>query len=591
MEDDDRYITAPTSPGLHPSSHLLNKENWSTCNGLHHAALSGNLKMGKKILDKEVDRISRTKTVNAAITSATLETPLHVAAGAKQSKFVEMLLKEDGIDPTLRDKKGNTAFCSAVVAGAMNIVQIFLHPKIMRREFLIHGGQDMTPLFIATSFGHGDIASTLYNCYQQQNIYMDQNERFGIFFNCVNNDIYDLANILLESEREDSTIAWMSDDFEVTCTALHYLSQKDPSIFANDQNRGIINFISSRLLGRPSKEIPALKLVKTLWKRFLIHHNYDYDRVSGFINYSVFNFLTEAAYQGNFEFLVGILSLYPEAIWAKDYETKYTIIHHAIVERHVRIFKLIHEIGIARSVINSFEDDEDGNNLLHLAAKLPSQSRLNAVSGAALQMRQEILWFKEVENIVQPWLKSKRNKEKQTPKDLFTKSHTNLAKEAEKWMKENAEISLIVATIIVTVIAQEAFNIYGNNNQVPLILLLSNSIAMSSSITSIILFLTILISRFTETELFKPLPCSFIGGIISLFISVTFMMVSFCVTSFTSSRPNSLPYITIALQLFPITLFGYLVFPVLRDLVHSTFFSKYDFKQNKRVLQYSEPYN
>ncbi|KAF4384090.1 hypothetical protein G4B88_030986 [Cannabis sativa] len=464
MEDDDRYITAPTSPGLHPSSHLLNKENWSTCNGLHHAALSGNLKMGKKILDKEVDRISRTKTVNAAITSATLETPLHVAAGAKQSKFVEMLLKEDGIDPTLRDKKGNTAFCSAVVAGAMNIVQIFLHPKIMRREFLIHGGQDMTPLFIATSFGH------------------------------------DLANILLESEREDSTIAWMSDDFEVTCTALHYLSQKDPSIFANDQNRGII-------------------------------------------------------------------------------------------KRHVRIFKLIHEIGIARSVINSFEDDEDGNNLLHLAAKLPSQSRLNAVSGAALQMRQEILWFKEVENIVQPWLKSKRNKEKQTPKDLFTKSHTNLAKEAEKWMKENAEISLIVATIIVTVIAQEAFNIYGNNNQVPLILLLSNSIAMSSSITSIILFLTILISRFTETELFKPLPCSFIGGIISLFISVTFMMVSFCVTSFTSSRPNSLPYITIALQLFPITLFGYLVFPVLRDLVHSTFFSKYDFKQNKRVLQYSEPYN
>ncbi|KAF4358503.1 hypothetical protein F8388_005159 [Cannabis sativa] len=186
--------------------------------------------MGKKILDKEVDRISRTKTVNAAITSATLETPLHVAAGAKQSKFVEMLLKEDGIDPTLRDKKGNTAFCSAVVAGAMNIVQIFLHPKIMRREFLIHGGQDMTPLFIATSFGHGDIASTLYNCYQQQNIYMDQNERF------------DLANILLESEREDSTIAWMSDDFEVTCTALHYLSQKDPSIFANDQNRGIIKF-------------------------------------------------------------------------------------------------------------------------------------------------------------------------------------------------------------------------------------------------------------------------------------------------------------------------------------------------------------
>lgn len=38
--------------------------------------------------------------------------------------------------------------------------------------------------------------------------------------------------------------------------------------------------------------------------------------------------------------------------------------------------------------------DNLGNNILHLAAKKPKRDRLNFVSGAALQMQRELLWFK-----------------------------------------------------------------------------------------------------------------------------------------------------------------------------------------------------
>lgn len=37
--------------------------------------------------------------------------------------------------------------------------------------------------------------------------------------------------------------------------------------------------------------------------------------------------------------------------------------------------------------------DDDRNNILHLAATKPMQSRLNIVLGAALQMQREILLF------------------------------------------------------------------------------------------------------------------------------------------------------------------------------------------------------
>jgi hypothetical protein len=54
------------------------------------------------------------------------------------------------------------------------------------------------------------------------------------------------------------------------------------------------------------------------------------------------------------------------------------------------IFKLIHETCIFKNMIAT-SCDKDNNNMLHLAGKLAQANRLNIVSGAALQMQQELL--------------------------------------------------------------------------------------------------------------------------------------------------------------------------------------------------------
>ena len=72
-----------------------------------------------------------------------------------------------------------------------------------------------------------------------------------------------------------------------------------------------------------------------------------------------------------------------------------SIFHIAVEKRHESIFNILNEIGsIGDLIINKIE--EDGSNILHLAARLAPQEKLNAISGAALQMQREILWFKVI---------------------------------------------------------------------------------------------------------------------------------------------------------------------------------------------------
>lgn len=99
-----------------------------------------------------------------------------------------------------------------------------------------------------------------------------------------------------------------------------------------------------------------------------------------------------AAEVGNFKFLVELLNTYPDLMWEVDNRNR-SIIHIAVLHRHADIFNLIHEMGPVKDFVVSSLDDVDQNNLLHLAAKLAPQTRLNLVSGAAFQMMLELFWF------------------------------------------------------------------------------------------------------------------------------------------------------------------------------------------------------
>lgn len=101
--------------------------------------------------------------------------------------------------------------------------------------------------------------------------------------------------------------------------------------------------------------------------------------------------LFDAAKVGNIEFLIKLIHFDFDLLW-EYYEDK-TIFHLAVEERHESIFSLLYELGSVGGIIVSRANEKVGN-ILHLAAKMAPQEKLNAISGAALQMRREILWFK-----------------------------------------------------------------------------------------------------------------------------------------------------------------------------------------------------
>jgi len=101
--------------------------------------------------------------------------------------------------------------------------------------------------------------------------------------------------------------------------------------------------------------------------------------------------LFEAARVGNIEFMVKLIRFDFDILWATDKHK--SIFHIAVEKRHESIFNILNEIGsVGDLIIDRIE--EDGSNILHLAAGLAPQEKLNAISGAALQMQRELLWFK-----------------------------------------------------------------------------------------------------------------------------------------------------------------------------------------------------
>jgi hypothetical protein len=78
-----------------------------------------------------------------------------------------------------------------------------------------------------------------------------------------------------------------------------------------------------------------------------------------------------------------------------------SIFHTAIVHQQESVFNLIYEMGDGINSLASINITRDnGENMLHLAGKLAPLNRLNIVSGVALQMQWELLWFKVSNNII-----------------------------------------------------------------------------------------------------------------------------------------------------------------------------------------------
>ncbi|GMN28323.1 hypothetical protein TIFTF001_044225 [Ficus carica] len=214
-------------------------------------------------------------------------------------------------------------------------------------------------------------------------------------------------------------------------------------------------------------------------------------------------------------------------------------------------------------------------------------------------MQQELLWFEEVKKIVQPHYIKEKNKKGKIPEEIFSKSHKLLLKDGEEWLKHTAHSCMIVSTLIATVVFAAAFTLPGgtNNSGIPvdlqytsfLIFILSDGLALFSSVVAILMFLSILTSRYAENDFLKSLPLKLMIGLAALFFSIITMMIAFSFTfviAYNNSGLKWVPFLISISAIFPILVFAFLQFPLLLDTFSSTYWSRTDLFQPNRHMLY-----
>ncbi|KAJ0008174.1 hypothetical protein Pint_29128 [Pistacia integerrima] len=154
--------------------------------------------------------------------------------------------------------------------------------------------------------------------------------------------------------------------------------------------------------------------------------------------------------------------------------------------------------------------------------------------------------------------------------------------ESSSWSHDPPERE-IVAALIITVVFAAAFTVPCGNkeNETPIFLqsiafivfAVSDALALFSSVSSVLMFLAILTSRYSEDDFLESLPKKLMVGLITLFFSIASMMVAFGATFYiVFSNPWKGVIIPIAsVSCLPVILFAWLQFPLLVEIFSSTY--------------------
>ncbi|KZV14329.1 ankyrin repeat-containing protein-like [Dorcoceras hygrometricum] len=295
------------------------------------------------------------------------------------------------------------------------------------------------------------------------------------------------------------------------------------------------------------------------------------------------NAIIKAAQNGIHEVVEVIVEMFPNAIYAQEPETDCNIFHIAARERVENIFNLIYHMNERKQYFYD-STDSSSNNFMHMCGELAPPHKLNLISGAALQLQRELQWFKEMEMFVNPSRRTWYNSDDKTPQMVFSEKHEKLKSQGEQWMKDTANSCSIAAALIVTVVFAAAFTVPGgvhSETGVPvyvektsfIIFAITDSISMFTSATSLLMFLSILTSRYAEQDFLYVLPKRLCIGLLTLFTSITFMIVAFSAAMYiTLKEKSNLFLIPVALlACLPVSSFVLLQFPLLIAVMYTTY--------------------
>ncbi|PWA73097.1 ankyrin repeat-containing domain, PGG domain protein [Artemisia annua] len=320
--------------------------------------------------------------------------------------------------------------------------------------------------------------------------------------------------------------------------------------------------------------------------------------------------ISTAITSGTHELIEECIVTYPGINW---YNTGIiNLFIEAMKQRQERVYNLIYQMSRHQVFVVTQLDDAKNENALHMVAKLAPFHRLNVVTGAALQMQRELQWFlyaflpgyknrlyfilAKKNLVIRALIQRSFEHTRKTPRMVFTESHAELLEKGQQWMKDTASSCTVVAALVVTMAFAAAFTVPGGNrdNGQPLFLdrgsfmlfIVADAIALFSSTTSVLMFLGILTSRYAEGDFLYALPKRLTIGLLSLFMSLAATLIAFSAT-LALVLQDKVTWIAAPLVIatsIPVCLFGLLQFPLLVELVHSTYGRSIFHKQNERMI-------
>ncbi|BFG40764.1 hypothetical protein CerSpe_270370 [Prunus speciosa] len=284
--------------------------------------------------------------------------------------------------------------------------------------------------------------------------------------------------------------------------------------------------------------------------------------------------LLTATCTGILQIVEKIINFNPQAIEARDIETRENILHVAIKHRQLAIFKFVRKEKTITSRL-AYGIDSDGNSILHHAADMKFYTvDAQHVSGPAFQLQEELFWMARVEKIMPRHYAMHQNNQGVTAKELFESKHSSLLASAKGWIKETAQSCSTVAALVATVAYAAAFTVPGGNDKrgVPVLghspffitFAISDTISLICSLTSLGTFLSILTSPFEYENFHCSLPFRLHLGFALLFFSLVATMFTFTATlvlliHHQKMWTTSLIYVV---ALLPVSVFGLSQFPL-----------------------------
>ncbi|CAN4113766.1 unnamed protein product [Withania somnifera] len=535
---------------------------------LYRASLNGNWNEAKPFFRNDKVYKSSRVALNAA-----LQTALHVAIGAKSAnakQFVKHLVDSTPDPLDMTDHRGYTLLHYAARFGNLDAAKIL----VARNKDLPNIVSDgLYPIHEAADYAY--ISPDVYNFLLNVTTVCDPftgASGIRLLRRLLHSDKYDLATNLVELYPD------LAKNNPHHGSALEELATKEFALRGPRLNiwKRLIKKLGGLVYGVLERVVPplkrirdknsqyynAIKLVECLCNKI---ENLSHEEVATIAS----DPLLEAAKYDNYEIV--------EAI-----------------HRCENVFNLVHQMSHHRYPLMALTDSSR-NTMLHLAGKLAPQNKLNLVPGPALQMQRELQWFKEVQKLVPPFHREFCNNENKTPSEVFTEEHAELKIKGEEWIKDTSNSCTIAAALIATIAFAAAITVPGGNHSesgLPIfsknigfiIFSISNAASLFTSSTSLLVFLSVLTSRYAEEDFLYALPGRLILGLFTLFLSITLMTLSFSAAVYiVFGQKKEYVLVPVAiLACLPILSFLFLQSPLIVALISSTWHGGIFGKQSNR---------